>query len=272
MLPNRSEEPGLYAGVTRRFGALAIDGFLFIFLYFLLAIWVDRIPGQFGIVFTKFIYPAVFMVLVWLYFAFLESSRFQATLGKAAAELRVTDMEGARIGFGRATARFFAKFVSAAPCLTGFLIADITPRQQALHDLMTGTCVVRIKALRGWQQRVASGAPVTPGAKPWGLANTIRASFSLGIKLLIIGAFFYFIHGWIAETDRLRTFCESIPAGENRSALEASVAARGYTIEYKQDTQGAYAVVYQRQAIYRDVCIVDLSSGQTGSAHFRPFQ
>jgi uncharacterized RDD family membrane protein YckC len=55
-------------------------------------------------------------VLEWLYFAALESSAWQATVGKRTLGLQVTDLEGRRIGFGRATGRFFAKILSAATC------------------------------------------------------------------------------------------------------------------------------------------------------------
>ena len=52
------------------------------------------------------------MVIHWLYYSLLESSAWQATLGKKALGLEVTDLDGNRIGFGRATGRFFAKIIS----------------------------------------------------------------------------------------------------------------------------------------------------------------
>ncbi len=52
------------------------------------------------------------MVLRWLYFALMESSVQQGTLGKMAVGLRVTDMHGGRVSFGRATGRHFAKILS----------------------------------------------------------------------------------------------------------------------------------------------------------------
>jgi len=48
----------------------------------------------------------------WLYFALMESSAKGATLGKMALGLRVTDLSGNRISFGRATGRYFGKIVS----------------------------------------------------------------------------------------------------------------------------------------------------------------
>jgi uncharacterized RDD family membrane protein YckC len=82
-------------------------------------------------------------VLNWLYYALLESSTWQATLGKKALGLEVTDVEGRRISFGRATGRFFAKIISALILFIGFIMAGFTERKQALHDMIAGTLVIR---------------------------------------------------------------------------------------------------------------------------------
>jgi uncharacterized RDD family membrane protein YckC len=83
------------------------------------------------------------LVLKWLYYALLESSAWQATLGKKALGLEVTDLEGHRIGFGRATGRFFGKIVSGVILWIGFIMAGFTEKKQALHDMMAGTLVIR---------------------------------------------------------------------------------------------------------------------------------
>jgi uncharacterized RDD family membrane protein YckC len=82
-------------------------------------------------------------ILHWLYFALFESSAWQATLGKKALGLEVTDMEGRRISFGRATGRFFAKIISALILWIGFIMAGFTEKKQALHDMIAGTLVIR---------------------------------------------------------------------------------------------------------------------------------
>jgi len=81
--------------------------------------------------------------LYWVYFAALESSRLQATLGKRLVEIVVTDACGQRITFARATARHFAKYLSALPAFAGFFMAAFTARKQALHDLIAGCLVIR---------------------------------------------------------------------------------------------------------------------------------
>jgi|HubBroStandDraft_6_1064221.scaffolds.fasta_scaffold21588_4 uncharacterized RDD family membrane protein YckC len=82
-------------------------------------------------------------VLNWLYYALLESSSWQGTLGKKALGLEVTDLEGRRISFGRATGRFFAKIISALILWIGFIMAGFTEKKQALHDMIAGTLVIR---------------------------------------------------------------------------------------------------------------------------------
>ena len=47
-------------------------------------------------------------IVSWLYWALCESSAWQATLGKKALGIIVTDLEGRRISFGRASGRFWA--------------------------------------------------------------------------------------------------------------------------------------------------------------------
>jgi uncharacterized RDD family membrane protein YckC len=80
-------------------------------------------------------------VLNWLYFAILESSKYQGTVGKQALKLVVTDEQGERIGFGRATGRYFAKFLSIMIMLFGFFMVGWTQRKQGLHDFVAGTLV-----------------------------------------------------------------------------------------------------------------------------------
>ena len=97
-------------------------------------------PIFFGILFAMF-----FLIgLYWLYFAGMESSERQATFGKAAMSLRVTDLEGRRLTFGHATGRFFAKIITGMiPLGIGYFMAGFTEKKQALHDMIAGTLVLR---------------------------------------------------------------------------------------------------------------------------------
>ena len=84
-----------------------------------------------------------FLALSWLYFAVMESSSRQATLGKLAMGLKVTDLNGRRITFARATGRFFAKALSYTILYVGFIMAAVSKQKQGLHDLIAGTLVVK---------------------------------------------------------------------------------------------------------------------------------
>ena len=79
----------------------------------------------------------------WLYEAFMESSSYQATLGKMIFGMKVTDLNGTRISFERATGRHFAKWLSGMILGIGYIMVGFTDRKQGLHDLLAGTLVRR---------------------------------------------------------------------------------------------------------------------------------
>ncbi len=83
------------------------------------------------------------LVIGWLYFAYMESSKNQGTLGKMALSIKVTDMDGNRISFGRATGRFFAKLISGLILLIGYIMVAFTEKRQGLHDMIANTLVVK---------------------------------------------------------------------------------------------------------------------------------
>jgi len=90
---------------------------------------------------------SLFIILLgglWLYYALLESSSWQGTVGKKAVGLIVTDLDGRRVTFGRATARFFSRLITGlVPLFIGYILAGITAKKQALHDMIAGTLVLR---------------------------------------------------------------------------------------------------------------------------------
>ena len=145
-----------YAGFWRRCVAYVIDLFLLALLFsvfFVVEVDADLGPrplmvGVFG------------LVVAWLYFAGMESSTEQATLGKMLLGLRVTDLEGGRITFSRATARLFAKILSALILYTGFIMVGFTAKKQGLHDKLAGTLVLEGREeAKNWP---ASPSPIEP--------------------------------------------------------------------------------------------------------------
>lgn len=82
------------------------------------------------------------LAIMWIYYSVFKSSKRQATLGKLAVGIKVTGLRGNRIGFGKASGRYFGKFISAMIIGIGYLMAAFTKRKQGLHDMMAGCLVV----------------------------------------------------------------------------------------------------------------------------------
>ncbi|NQT21478.1 MAG: RDD family protein [Planctomycetes bacterium] len=84
------------------------------------------------------------LVIRWLYFADMESSPAQATAGKMALGIIVTDMYGRRISFAKASGRYFGKILSVLLLCIGLFMASFTEKRQTLHDMMA-SCLVIVK-------------------------------------------------------------------------------------------------------------------------------
>lgn len=97
---------------------------------------VSGIPTQ---IVTAFL--VTFVLVPWLYYAVLESSRNQATLGKMAFGVVVVDRSMQRITFSRATIRHFAKIISVFSCGAGFFCILYTKKKQGFHDYVARTYV-----------------------------------------------------------------------------------------------------------------------------------
>ena len=123
----------MYARFTARFFALVIDTTAIALLAAGIG-WAAHAPHW------NQAHSVASFILVWLYYALLESSPWQATLGKWCMGYRVTDLYGARISFIRATARHLAIALSVLPFGLGFLLVLVSERKQALHDMVAG-CV-----------------------------------------------------------------------------------------------------------------------------------
>lgn len=82
-------------------------------------------------------------VISYLYFTIMEASKYQATLGKMALGLKVTDLNGKPLDFPRALLRNIGKIVSGAIFLIGYIMAGLTEKKQALHDMFASALVVK---------------------------------------------------------------------------------------------------------------------------------
>lgn len=143
-LPLASAVAGGYAGFWLRVVAAIIDIFILVAGVSILALFLAHAGGVFtnlAAVVARHI--GVSWAIGWLYSALLESSSKQATLGKMAAGIVVTDLDGSRICFIRATVRYFGKTISHLILFIGFIMAAFTERKQTLHDMMAGCLVMK---------------------------------------------------------------------------------------------------------------------------------
>ena len=101
----------------------------------------DFIAGCVAVLKARYVL-SVCGVLAWAYFSLMESSPARATLGKLALGLHVGDLQGDPVSFRRAAWRNLLKGWLQLFGL-GWAIAAVTPRKQALHDLLAGTLVLR---------------------------------------------------------------------------------------------------------------------------------
>ncbi len=144
-----------FAGFWIRFLAHMIDGFittiisLMVFLIGMALFFNDLSDMNMnGDNFTLHNYFSLFLLdllalaVVVVYSAVFESSKWQATPGKKAVGIIVTDLNGERISLARAFCRYFAKLLSFMTFFVGFLISLFTKKKQALHDKIAGTLVL----------------------------------------------------------------------------------------------------------------------------------
>ena len=141
-----------YAGFWRRLAAGLIDvllvgvawfavAFIFGFIYGLV---VGEEPDDPALNVLTLMAWAATAILVWPYYALMESSSTQATLGKMALGIRVTDAQGRRVSFGRATGRYFSKIISGIILYIGYIMIAFTAKKQGLHDIIAD-CLVVVK-------------------------------------------------------------------------------------------------------------------------------
>ena len=133
-----------YAGFWKRFAAAFIDllittaigGFAVAIVGLLYAASTGTVVG------AEFAGLIAGALVKWIYSSTFESSAKQATLGKMALGIKVTNIDGTRIGFGTATLRHFGKIVSFSTLFIGYILVAFTEKKQGLHDKMAGCLVV----------------------------------------------------------------------------------------------------------------------------------
>ncbi|HEX7014383.1 MAG TPA: RDD family protein [Cyclobacteriaceae bacterium] len=147
-----------YAGFWLRVVAFIIDSIVLSVLYLLILIPLfdflvpppaidPNSPMQGPTFLQQVLTPDVsqlaLIVVAILYYTIMEASRHQASLGKLALELKVTNAKGERLSLSKSVIRNVSKLLSAALLLLGYIVAAFTRRKQALHDLIAGAFVLK---------------------------------------------------------------------------------------------------------------------------------
>ena len=166
-----------FGGFWIRFVAYFIDGLVLmvpvaiicaIFFVVLGVTWDEDEENQGAIIAGVFALAGVLIVISWLYEALMTSSERGATLGKMAFGLRIVRADGARLSFGRATARHFLKtmITPLVPFGIGYLLAAFTDRKRALHDIMADTLVIKRTAYFQGETAMSNVPTSGPAAPP----------------------------------------------------------------------------------------------------------
>lgn len=138
-----------YAGFWLRVLAWFIDSLISCAVFFPLGLVIGVVmaasgsdPNSGDMLLVRLSSNGLSIVAGWLYYSLCESSSWQGTVGKKVLGLRVTDLDGRRISFGKATGRHFGKILSGLILGIGFIMIAFSDQKQGLHDQLAGTLVV----------------------------------------------------------------------------------------------------------------------------------
>jgi len=144
LAPNSANEIKFsYARPAKRLVAWFIDGALLLAIFFIVNLIGRIFINSTGIILIHSLITAALIesIIALLYYALMESSSRQATIGKMAMKIKVADLEGRSISFWRAAARSFAKILSVITYI-GLLNIFFHQKRQCLHDLIAKTIVI----------------------------------------------------------------------------------------------------------------------------------
>ena len=134
-----------YAGFWLRLVAAFVDGGIILITILILG-WVINVdfaalePPEADLFKIRLFWVALVFV-AWIYYAVMESTAPQATVGKLFMGIYVTDRDGNRVTFKSASVRYWVKYLSIFILFIGYLMAAFTRHKQALHDIVA-SCVV----------------------------------------------------------------------------------------------------------------------------------
>jgi len=142
-----------YAGFWIRFAAKFVDGIILsvvLYVPILILIFarggnIEDMAGRRNSFDTQDVLMLIWQLLYYVFYASYEIffiGKYGATPGKMACQIRVVTAEGERVGYGRATGRFFANLLSMIICYIGYIMVGFDDQKRALHDHICSTRVV----------------------------------------------------------------------------------------------------------------------------------
>ena len=131
-----------YSHLFKRLLAFVID-ILFLYVIYLLFGYLHDYVAGLHIEIRSTILSAlsiIMVVIILLYFPYTEAHG--SSFGKSLMKIKVTDLNGNKIGFFRSLFRFISLFVEIIILPFGTLLAFVTPRKQTFKDLLSKTVVI----------------------------------------------------------------------------------------------------------------------------------
>jgi uncharacterized RDD family membrane protein YckC len=238
-----------YAGFWVRFWASIIDSIIWFPLLILvyLKFTLDAISVGAGQS-LAFLYFLVSVLTPWLYYALFEAGKWQATPGKRLLGVFVTDLDGHRISFARASGRYFSKFISSLIFGIGYVIAGLTQNKQSLHDKIASTLVYRGKPEEYLDQRPSASASkllkTTESVSSWVFAgfgaegDLVRITFTsddsrLNSIGLVVGRSFDNCDLYIKDSSVSRRHARFFKAGD-KLMIEDLGSTNGVSVNSRQ--------------------------------------
>jgi len=142
------QSESLYAGFWIRLASVLIDGLIISVPYFFLVVILGLTSSHFSSetflsIMLYLLLPSSLLV-AFFYYSWLNANGRQ-TVGKKIFGLLVVDASDNPISFLRSLVRTVGYSVDSLIYSIGHLLMLITPKKQALHDLLTQSYVIRIK-------------------------------------------------------------------------------------------------------------------------------
>lgn len=135
------------AGIVPRFFALLIDSVILTVIYGIfmaVSVFVFLVISKNLAPVFLFLWMTLMIAIFVLYFALQDCSSARGTIGKRALGLCIVDAQGNRLTRNRSLVRAAVKvLLSTSFFMVGCIVAIFTKKQQALHDLVAQTYVVR---------------------------------------------------------------------------------------------------------------------------------